>query len=65
MITTVFYVVSPTTGATGQNHRAGDRTETRSGEAKVTGTAQFDTLILNGTLIDPAAGRDGRFDVGV
>lgn len=31
----------------------------------MTGTPQFDTLILNGTLIDPAAGRNGRFDVGV
>lgn len=25
----------------------------------------FDTLILNGTVIDPAAGRNGRFDIGV
>ncbi len=26
---------------------------------------EFDTVIVNGTLIDPAAGRNGRFDVGV
>jgi len=26
---------------------------------------EFDTLIVNGTVIDPAAGRNGRFDVGV
>lgn len=26
---------------------------------------EFDTLIVNGTVVDPAAGRNGRFDVGV
>ena len=26
---------------------------------------EFDTLIVNGIVIDPAAGRNGRFDVGV
>ena len=28
-------------------------------------TSSYDTLILNGTVIDPAAGREGRFDVAV
>ena len=29
------------------------------------GTGQFDTIIEKGTLIDPAAGRNGRFDIAV
>ena len=29
------------------------------------GNRQFDTIIEKGTLIDPALGRNGRFDVAV
>jgi len=31
----------------------------------VAGNGQFDTIIEKGTLIDPAAGRNGRFDIAV